>query len=91
MERTNELKPMLLGSVYLDDRSYVLLENALYWLRKVDHEGGCPALRDDYGCSCGLDDTIAELAEILHTQDEQCQLAEQMNQQAQQALTDEER
>lgn len=89
---TNET-PMLLGSVYLDDRSYRLLEDALYWLRQTEHEDRCSAeLRRDYvgGCSCGLDDTITALAEVIHTQDEQCQLAEQMNQQAAQAATDEE-
>lgn len=90
MERP-EVKQRVLGSVFLDDASYVLIENALYWARRAQHEDCCPpALRKDYGCTCGLDDTITELAEILHVQDEQAQLAEQMNQQAAQAATDEE-
>ena len=88
MERTEGL--MVLGSVYLDDRSYRLLEDALDHLRRTDHEDRCPAGRDDYECRCGLDETIDALADILHTQDEQCQLADQMNQQAAQAATDEE-
>lgn len=86
----NEVKAKVLHSVTLDDGSYVLLSDALHYLRRTDHDQGCPRLRDDYGCQCGLDDVIAALADVVHTQDEQYQLNDQYNQQAQQAIDDEE-